>query len=61
MYLSPAILDLIWRSDRTHLWMDNLTRSGYSPSVAVVGGGVALVITLGLNLIWYQRFEGKAS
>jgi hypothetical protein len=59
MYLSPAILDLVWASDRTHLWMANLARGGYQPTMALMGGGVALVVTIGLNLLWYQRFEGN--
>ena len=59
MYLSPAILDLVWGSDRTHIWMTNLARGGYHPIVAAAGGGAALAITVGLNLIWYHRFEGK--
>jgi phosphotransferase system glucose/maltose/N-acetylglucosamine-specific IIC component len=60
MYLSPAIMDQILRSDRTHLWMQNLMGGGYSPSVALMGGGVSLVLTVILNWVWYQRFEGKA-
>jgi len=60
MYLSPAIMDPILRSDRPHLWMQNLMGGGYSPSVALMGGGVSLVFTVILNWVWYQQFEGKA-
>ena len=59
MYLCPAILDLILASDKTHLWMQNLSRGGYSPTPALIGGSVVLVITIAGNLIWYRRFEGK--
>lgn len=60
MYLFPAIADRLVASDRTHLWMENLTRGGYDPSVAYVGGGIALMITVLGQLIWYQRFERKS-
>jgi len=59
MYLCPAILDLVLASDKTHLWMENLSRGGYSPSFALIGGLGALVLTVIGNLIWYQKFEGK--
>lgn len=59
MYLCPAILDSLLPSDRTQEWMANLTRGGYSPTLALLGGGVTLAMTLAGNVIWYQRFEGK--
>ncbi|MGD1939881.1 MAG: hypothetical protein ACFB0G_01080 [Leptolyngbyaceae cyanobacterium] len=59
MYLFPALADQIVSSDLTHLWMINLTRSGYQPSLAWIGGGIALAITALMNLIWYQRFEDR--
>lgn len=33
MYLFPAIADELLGSDLTHLWMVNLTRSGYNPTL----------------------------
>lgn len=59
MYLFPLIADLLMASDLTHQWMKTLSRSGYNPMLAWVGGGSALAITLIGTLIWHQRFEGK--
>lgn len=59
MYLFPVIADFLVSSDRTHLWMTTLSRSGYNPMLAWVGGGITLVITVLATLIWHQRFEGK--
>jgi hypothetical protein len=53
MYLSPAILDLVMASDQTHLWMANLSRGGYNPRLALVGGGVVLALTVVANRVWY--------
>lgn len=59
MYLFPAVADQLLGSQQTHLWIDNLTRGGYNPSLGIIAGGVAFIITLVLNLVWYQRFEGR--
>ncbi|MEM6520174.1 MAG: hypothetical protein AAF722_12695 [Cyanobacteria bacterium P01_C01_bin.70] len=59
MYLFPAIADWIFDNDRTHLWMTNLTRGDYQPTLALWGGGIALLLTTTLNVIWYQRFEDR--
>lgn len=59
MYLFPAIWDLVLPSDRTHLWMENLTRGGYAPTMGWVVGGITLAITVAGNALWYQRFEGR--
>ena len=59
MYLFPLVANLIVSSDRTRLWMENLSQSGYNPMLAWVGGGTALAVTLLATLIWHQRFEGK--
>lgn len=59
MYLFPFLADMFMSSDVTHLWMDNLSLGGYNPSLAWIGGGIALIITVLGNIIWYQRFEGK--
>lgn len=59
MYLFPAIADWVIGSDRTHLWMENLTQGGYTPWLALAGGGSVLAINVLGSLIWYQRFDGK--
>lgn len=59
MYLFPAVADQLVGSEQTHLWIENLGRGGYDASLGVIGGGVAFVITLLLNIVWYQRFEGR--
>ncbi|XGW00380.1 MAG: hypothetical protein ACAF41_15775 [Leptolyngbya sp. BL-A-14] len=61
MYLFPLLADWVVSSDVTHLWMKNLSRSGYNPTLAWVGGGSALVLTVLGNLFWYQTFEQKRS
>lgn len=59
MYLFPVAADLIVSSDLTHLWMENLSRGGYNPMLAVIGGGITFVLTVAGNVIWYRQFEGK--
>ncbi|MEG4596065.1 hypothetical protein QUB00_30275 [Microcoleus sp. F8_C2] len=59
MYLFPVAADWLIPSDRTHLWMQTLSRSGYNPMLAWVGGGIALVVTVSGYILWHQRFEGK--
>lgn len=59
MYLFPLMADWFVSSDRTHVWMETLSRSGYNPMLAWVGGGITLFVTVLANIIWHQRFEGK--
>ena len=59
MYLFPLIADLLVSSERTHLWMENLSRGGYSPMLAIIGGSVTLTATVAGNIIWYQRVESR--
>lgn len=59
MYLFPVIADWLVASDLTHTWMKTLSRSGYNPSLAWIGGGIALGITVLGNIVWHQRFEGR--
>lgn len=59
MYLFPAIADALFGNARTHLWMTNLSRGGYNPSLGWIGGGVALGLTSVGSWVWYQYFEGK--
>ncbi len=57
MYLFPAIADRLLASDLTHLWMTNLTRSGYNPTLGWLGGGMALGLTAAANGLWYWLAE----
>ncbi len=59
MYLFPAIADGLVASDLTHRWMANLAPSGYNPALGWGGGGLALILTVAGNWLWYQTFEGK--
>jgi hypothetical protein len=59
MYLFPVIADRLVSSDQTHQWMITLSRGSYNPMLGWVGGGIALGLTVLLNIVWYQRFEGK--
>ncbi len=59
MYLFPVLADYFVASDRTHVWMETLGRSGYNPMLGWVGGGITLAILVVANIIWYQRFDGK--
>jgi hypothetical protein len=59
IYLFPLLADWLVSSDLTHQWMKTLSRGGYNPILAWLGGGIALVVTVLANIIWNQRFEGK--
>jgi hypothetical protein len=59
MYLFPALADLLIGSDRSHLWMTNLTRGGYNPSLGWVGGGISLGLTVTGHWVWHQYFDRK--
>jgi len=59
MYLFPVVADRLVSSDLTHTWMKNLSRGGYDPMLAVVGGGVTFLATVAGNVIWYRQFDGK--
>jgi len=59
MYLFPAIADRLMGSELTHSWIVNLSRGGYQPLLGIVAGGGALGFTTLLNVVWYQRFEGR--
>jgi hypothetical protein len=59
MYIFPIAADLLVSSDLTHLWMENLSRGGYRPMLAVVGGSLAFVLTAAGNIVWYRQFDGK--
>jgi len=57
IYLVPAGMNQFRPSDLTHTWMETLGRSGYSPMLAIAGGGVAFVLTVIGNAVWYRSFE----
>jgi hypothetical protein len=59
MYLFPLVADWLVHSDRTHLWMKTLNRSGYDPMLAWLGGGITLLATVTANIVWYRKFDGK--
>ncbi len=54
IYLVPAAMDALRPSATTGVWMETLGRSGYSPRLGIVGGGVALVAAVIGNVIWYK-------
>jgi hypothetical protein len=59
IYLFPAIADLVLHSERTHTWLETLSRSSYRPSLAVGVGSFLLAVEIAANWIWYSRFDGK--
>ncbi|MEL6129743.1 MAG: hypothetical protein AAFX51_00660 [Cyanobacteria bacterium J06636_28] len=59
IYLTPFLAHQISHSATTSLWMENLTRGGYQPLLALSGGSTILVLTIVGNAIWYRYFEGK--
>lgn len=59
IYLVPYTLNWFRPSELTATWMTTLSRSGYNPMLAIVGGGISLVVTSVGTWIWYQKFEGK--
>jgi hypothetical protein len=59
IYLFPAIADLVIHSERTHTWLVTLSRSNYSPSLALGVGSILLILEIAANWIWYSRFDGK--
>ena len=60
IYLVPVAANIVRHSELTETWMETLARGGYRPMMAVVGGGIAFVLTVLGNVIWYQRFEKEA-
>ncbi|NEQ52951.1 MAG: hypothetical protein F6K11_22895 [Leptolyngbya sp. SIO3F4] len=59
IYLTPFLANQLTPSDTTHLWMENLTRGGYNPELALSGGVSILLLTIIGNAIWYQYFENR--
>lgn len=59
MYVFPAIADRLVHNELTHTWMTNLSRGGYRPTTGLMGGSIALLLTVALNVVWYQRFEER--
>ncbi len=59
IYLTPFLANQVTPSDTTNLWMENLSRGGYNPTLAITGGGSILLLTVIGNAVWYRYFEGK--
>ena len=59
IYLTPFLADRLLPSATTGLWMENLTRGGYNPMLAIAGGGSVLILTIIGNAVWYRYFEGR--
>lgn len=59
IYLTPFLANQVSPSATTNLWMENLTRGGYNPTLALTGGGSILALTVIGNAVWYKYFEGK--
>ncbi|MGD1898948.1 MAG: hypothetical protein ACFB16_18590 [Phormidesmis sp.] len=58
IYLVPAAMDAFRPSATTGVWMETLSRGGYRPQLAVIGGGVSFVLAVVGNLLWY-RMSGE--
>jgi hypothetical protein len=61
IYLMPVAANTLRPSELTHTWMETLSRGGYNPMLAVVGGGAAFVLTVAGNALWYQKVERKSA
>ena len=59
IYLVPIAINTFMPSDVTNVWMDTLARGGYKPQLALYGGGVAFVLTVAINALWYQSLAEK--
>ncbi|MEM9219901.1 MAG: hypothetical protein AAGD25_36935 [Cyanobacteria bacterium P01_F01_bin.150] len=56
IYLAPVLANRLFHSATTEVWMETLVKSGYNPMISVVGGGIALVVTVTGQLIWAPKF-----
>ncbi|MEL6353318.1 MAG: hypothetical protein AAFR58_16445 [Cyanobacteria bacterium J06627_28] len=54
IYLIPIAMDTFRPSPTTGVWMETLGRGGYNPQLGIIGGGVAFVLAVVGNVIWYQ-------
>lgn len=59
IYLTPFLAQRLSSSATADLWMENLTRGGYNPMLALIGGGIILLLTVTGNAVWYKYFENK--
>lgn len=59
IYLVPAAIDRFGPSSTSGVWMETLGRSGYDPWLAIKGGGLALILTVVGNVLWYQNDQGE--
>lgn len=59
IYLTPFLANQVSPSATTKLWMENLTRGGYNPTLALTGGGSILLFTIIGNAVWYRYLDSK--
>ncbi|MEM6256280.1 MAG: hypothetical protein AAF821_25485 [Cyanobacteria bacterium P01_D01_bin.156] len=59
IYLTPFLANQLSSSETTQLWMENLSRGGYNPGLAIAGGGSILLLTVLGNAVWYQYLEPR--
>ncbi|MFG6099345.1 hypothetical protein SPB21_29130 [Leptothoe sp. ISB3NOV94-8A] len=59
IYLTPFLANRVSPSATTNGWMETLMRGGYNPTLALLGGGSILLLTVIGNAVWYKYFEGK--
>lgn len=63
IYLVPTAMDAFRPTEVTSIWMQTLSKGGYKPQLAIYGGGIAFIVTVAGNALWYQvladRFETK--
>ena len=57
IYLVPAAMDAFRPSETTGVWMETLSRGGYSPQLAIKGGGIAFILAVIGNILWYQTAD----
>ena len=57
IYLVPAAMNTFRPSETTGVWMETRSRGGYSPLLAIRGGGGAFVLAIIGNILWYQTAD----
>lgn len=57
IYLVPATMNTFRPSETTVVWMETLGRGGYRPLLAIKGGGIALLLAVVGNILWYQTTD----
>ena len=54
IYLVPFAMNTFRPSETTGVWMETLSRGGYRPQLAIVGGGGAFLLAVVGNVLWYK-------